>query len=135
MQRIWRVRFFTILRCASPHLKTACTRCIGVSGSAASSAGIKGPAYRSSSSVSPGVRSLRLSITPGEEAKFAELDAVRTDGSKLKVLEADLIRIAARINQCAEEYRRYAGELNKDLSLSAVKKSGVKTYGLARTRY
>ena len=52
--------------------------------------------------------------TPGEEAKFAELDAVRTDDPKLKVLEADLIRIAARINQCAEEYRRY---------------------GLARTRY
>ena len=39
---------------------------------------------------------------------------MRTDDPKLKVQEADLIRIAARINQCAEEYRRY---------------------GLARTRY
>ena len=44
---------------------------------------------------------------PREKAKFAELDAARTDDPKLKVLEADLIRIAARINRCAEEYRRY----------------------------
>lgn len=54
-------------------------------------------------------------------AKLAELDAVRTDDPKLKDQKADLIRIAARIFQCAEESRRYVGEMDKDLSLPSAK--------------
>ena len=50
-------------------------------------------------------------------AKLAELDMLRADDPKLKNQQADLTRIAARINQCAQESRRSVGEVDKDLSL------------------
>ncbi len=102
-------------------------------------------------------------------AKLAELDMLRADDPKLKNQQADLTRIAGRINQCAQESRRSLAEVDKDLSLPpskempkmvsvlrihlhpdkvdeylalvksellpAIKKSGVKSYTVVRTRY
>lgn len=55
------------------------------------------------------------------QAKLAELDMLRRDDPKLKDFQADLTRIAARINHCALGVRSSIGEINKDLTLPVAK--------------
>ncbi|MEP6540137.1 MAG: hypothetical protein ABJF23_32720 [Bryobacteraceae bacterium] len=54
-------------------------------------------------------------------AKLAELDVLRRDDPKLKDYQADLARIASRINHCALGVHSAVGEINKDLTLPAAK--------------